>query len=197
MKAKAALLILLLGSTELWAAVSPISLNIVPPVQFPPNDFSVAGLRVSALWGKHRKMYGLDVGGVGNITEQDFGGLAVAGIFNATQGNTTIVGGQFAGITNMNTNKTTVIGLQVAGAVNYNKADSSLVGIQLAALANLNDHTNIYGFQVGLYNTVQDMYGIQVGLINKAVNLHGLQIGLVNFHEKGFFKVCPFLNVGF
>ena len=197
---KFAALVLLLSSILLVssakAAVSPLAIGIVPPIQFPPSDFNVIGLRVSGLWGQHRSVYGIDIGAIGNITDLDFGGVAVSGIFNMTHGNTNILGLQAAAAVNINTQKTTVVGVQVA-AINSNVAESTIIGLQLGPLANLSPHTNIYGLEVGLYNKANEVYGFQIGLVNMVTNLHGLQIGLLNFYEKGFFKVSPFLNIGF
>ena len=178
------------------AAVTPISISIVPPIQFPPQNFTVAGARVSALWGQHGHVYGLDIGVIGNITTQDFGGIAVSGIFNRNYGTTTVVGLQLAGIANINTQKTNVVGLQVA-SVNSNTGTSTVTGLQIGIVANLSSHTKVYGFQIGAYNAADEVYGFQIGIINKANSLHGLQIGLINFHEKGVFRVCPILNFGF
>ena len=187
-------IIYLPGKAE--AAVSPLSINIIPPVQFPPNSFSVVGLRASVLWGKHRDMYGLDFGVAGNITEQDFIGIGASGLFNWTQGQTTVLGLQLAGLFNLNSNKTSVYGLQVALGANSNTAASKIVGLQVS-MANLSKHTNIYGFQVGLYNRALNVYGLQIGLINYATSLHGIQIGLINFHHKGTVSVSPLINIGF
>lgn len=184
-----------LFASDVQAAVSPISLSLMPPLQFPPSDFTVAGVRASLLWGKQRDIYGLDFGVLGNITEQSFVGIGIAGGANITHGTTTIIGLQAAAIANINTNKTSVYGLQVA-AVNSNTAASSVGGIQFG-LANLSKHTNIYGAQLGIYNRAQDVYGFQFGLVNVATNLHGIQIGLLNFHEKGTVSISPIINIGF
>ncbi|MGE0525522.1 MAG: hypothetical protein AB7G93_06195 [Bdellovibrionales bacterium] len=178
------------------AALSPLSVGIVPPVQFPPSDFSVTGARVSLVYGKHRDLYGLDLGVIGNITQQSFVGLGVSGLYNITRGSTTILGLQLAGAANINSNKTHVYGAQIALGVNSNTAASSLTGIQFA-LANLSTHTDIYGVQVGVYNRAQSVYGFQIGLVNVAKSLHGIQIGLVNFHQTGLFAVSPVINIGF
>lgn len=178
------------------AALSPLALNILPPLQFPPDDFNVTGLRFSLLYGRQRAVNALDIGVLGNITTQNFTGLAVAGGFNYTQGQTTILGLQLAGVTNINIQKTNVIGFQVATIMNRNDAASSVVGVQLA-LVNLADHTDVYGFQLGLYNRALSVYGFQIGLVNVTQNLHGLQIGLLNFNHTGLFVVSPFLNIGF
>ncbi|MBX3021387.1 MAG: hypothetical protein KF799_06875 [Bdellovibrionales bacterium] len=178
------------------AAISPISLGIVPPLQFPPSDFTIAGARLSLLYGQQRDVYGLDVGVIGNITEVAFVGVSVSGGFNYHKGMTTVLGLQLAGGANVTTQKTRVFGLQAAAGANYMTAESSVVGVQLA-LANLSDHTTIYGLQVGVYNRALAVYGFQVGLINDATNLHGVQIGLLNYNRTGTLLVSPIINVGF
>lgn len=177
------------------AAVSPLSVGLLPPIQFPPDDFDVAGLRVSLLWGEHRSLYGLDFGLIGNITEVNFAGLALSGIFNVTHSTTTIVGLQAAGFANINTAKTSIVGLQLA-LVNENVTNSGMTGFQIA-LANLSAFTTVRGFQLGIFNHALDVYGFQIGVVNVASTLHGLQIGLLNFNEKGLFSVSPILNAGF
>jgi hypothetical protein len=179
------------------AAVSPVAISILPPIQFPPDDFTVTGLRASVLWGHHRNFYGLDLGVLGNITDQTFVGAAFSGLANYTTGATDAVGFQIAGLANINQGQTSVYGLQLALGVNYNAAASSVSGLQAALLANIAPFTDIYGVQVGLYNRAKDVYGFQFGLVNVADTLHGIQIGLVNFHRKGTFVVSPILNAGF
>lgn len=186
----------LLNSTSAHAVVSPLSLSLVPPVQFPSSEYTITGARVSLLFGHHRDLYGLDFGVLGNITDQDFHGLAVSGLFNVTKGTTTVVGLQAAGIINANTNKTKIIGLQIALMANYQEAASTLAGLELAVL-NLAKFTDVYGAQIGIYNQAQDVYGFQIGLVNVASSLHGIQIGLVNFNLKGTVYVSPILNIGF
>jgi hypothetical protein len=182
--------------TDANAAVSPVSLGIVPPVQFPAEDFTITGLRLSALYGEQRNMYGLDFGLLGNITLQDFTGLAVSGVFNSTIGSTNIIGLQLAGLTNINKSRTRVYGIQAAIGMNSNEADAQIVGLQLS-LVNQGPHMVVYGAQFGVYNVAQDVYGFQFGLINRADSLHGIQIGLLNFNATGMFAVSPIINVGF
>lgn len=193
------LVIVLLGITGLnaQAAVSPLGVGLFPGVQFPPEEYTVTGARISILFGKERDLYGIDLGVLGNITEQTFTGVGISGVFNITEGNTTILGLQLAGIMNINTTKTWVYGVQTALIANDNVGESTVVGLQLAAIANLSAFTKVYGLQVGLYNRAQDVYGFQIGLVNVAKSLHGVQIGLVNFNETGTFYVSPILNIGF
>ena len=179
------------------AFVTPLSIGVLPPIQFPPTDFTVAGVRVSALYGMHRDVYGIDIGLLGNITEQSFVGAAVSGIFNETKGMTTVIGTQLAGIANVNIQKAHVIGVQLAGIINSNSAESAVVGIQAALIANLSEYTNIYGVQLGLYNRAKDVYGFQLGLVNKATSLHGIQIGLLNINQTGLLAMAPIINIGF
>ncbi len=181
---------------QTFAAVTPLSVALAPPIQFPPSDFSITGLRLSLGYGQHRDVYGIDFGLLGNVTDQDFVGIGVAGGFNATHGNTKALGMQFAGLMNLNQGKTSVYGVQLAMISNYNKGESHIYGLQFA-LANLSQHTKIYGVQAGLYNDAQDVYGFQIGLVNRAKSLHGIQIGLVNFNHTGPFVVSPLINVGF
>lgn len=179
------------------SSVSPLAVGIVPPIQFPPDDFSITGLRLSFLFGRHRDLYGLDLGVLGNITEQSYTGIGVSGLFNATHGQTTIIALQAAGVLNYATQKMEVYGVQIAGGMNMLTAESRVVGLQASLVGNHAPNANIYGAQIGLYNRAREVYGLQIGLVNFTKNLHGVQIGLVNFNETGIFGVSPFLNVGF
>jgi hypothetical protein len=158
---------------------SPLGFGIAPPVQFPSEEHSITGIRASLLWGKNRNMHGFDLGLIGNITDQEFYGVGIAGIFNWTRGNSTFIGGQFAGITNINSNR------------------SNVYGVQAAIFANIGDFTDIYGLQIGIYNRAHEVYGLQLGIVNSCTNLHGVQIGLANFNERGPFGVTPLINFGF
>ena len=178
------------------AFITPVAVSIVPPVQFPSEEFSVTGARLNLIYGRHRDLYGLDVGLIGNITNQDFVGIGIAGGFNATHGTTHIIGLQAAGIGNFNYMKTTVVGIQLAGLINSNITETHVYGLQLALL-NMSEFTDIYGVQAGVYNRAKTVYGFQIGLVNVATSLYGVQIGLVNFNGGGPFKVSPLINIGF
>jgi hypothetical protein len=178
------------------AAFSPIGVSVFAPVQFPPEDFTVTGARINLLLGRHRSVYGFDLGAGGSITEQNLAGIQVSGLFNYNQGNTTVIGLQLGGIANVNTNKTKIYGLQVSAGVNANIAETTLVGLNVG-LINNSPHMTVGGAQIGLYNKAGNVYGFQIGLINDAEMLHGLQIGLVNLNRRGLFAFAPILNVGF
>jgi hypothetical protein len=196
LKAFLLLFILACFSQASKGAVTPLAVGIIPPIQFPPFDFTVAGVRASVI-GSHKAFYGVDIGVLGNITGSEFGGLAVSGVFNLNHGSATIFPFQIAGIANIDTGTTHVLGLQLAAILNYEneRRENSVSGLQVA-LVNLAPYTRIYGFQIGIFNQALDVYGFQIGLFNVVNALHGFQIGLLNFNHAGLFSVCPVLNFG-
>jgi hypothetical protein len=123
---------------------SPIGIDLFPPVQFPNSDFAVNGLRLS-LVGLNREARGLDLAILGNITNQTFKGLAIAGLFN------------------YNRVTADIIGFQIACLANINMTASNLYGIQLGAY---NKVGKVHGIQLGLINVTHELHGIQIGLIN-------------------------------
>ena len=185
----------LIITTSAQAALSPVAVSILDPVQFPPEDFSITGARLSVFWGKHRNVYGFDIAAIGNKTEQNFGGSAASGVFNLTHGMATVIGVQVAGIANVNAGKSRIFGVQAA-LVNSNQGEGGGFGAELA-LANLSPHSSFGGIQAGVYNSADEIYGFQVGLINVVNRLHGIQIGLLNFNKTGIFAVSPIINIGF
>lgn len=176
------------------AATTPISVSIVDPVQFPPSNWDVTGLRANLIYGNHRNVYGIDVGVVNR--SKRFAGVSAAALANINDDHMFAGGFQFAGIANVNRKKAMIVGAQVAAVANYNHGESSVIGVQLA-LANLTSHTTINGIQLGLYNSARTVRGLQIGVINRTQNLTGIQIGLMNVYEKGTFKYSPILNAGF
>ncbi len=199
MKNKFKLILALLSLTisASHAAVSPIGISLTPQAEFPPRDFNVMGARLGVFWSEHKHVYGIDLGILGNTTTQQFGGIAVSGLFNLNKGNSTIIGLQAAGGTNVNVNKARIYGLQLAGFLNSNQAESFVLGFQVAGIANYSPFTKVVGIQVAPYNKAKDVYGFQIGIINYADTLHGIQIGLLNFHKQGIFAVSPGINIGF
>lgn len=167
-----------LAAERKLATATPISLGLVPPAQFPPKHFTVNGLRISGIYGISRKVRGIDIGLLGNSTDEHFAGIAVAGIMNLNHGTSKVIGLQLAGVTNMNKGAGEVYGFQVS-------------------LANIAKYTDIYGVQIGLYNRARNVRGLQIGLFNHCLNLVGVQIGLANFNEGGPFVVSPLINAAF
>lgn len=123
---------------------SPIGVGLFPPLQIPSSDFGINGIRLGVV-GSNRSMAGLDIGLLGNMTQQSFTGAAVSLLFN------------------YNAIAADIVGFQVAGLANINGTGSSLYGVQLGLY---NKVTNVYGLQLGLINVTNNLHGIQIGLIN-------------------------------
>ena len=123
---------------------TPLEIGLFPPLQLPNTDFGVKGLRLS-LVGLNRELRGLDIGLLGNMTNVEFKGVAISGLFNYNRGGSTVIGLQLAGIANINSGHSEVYGVQLAG---YNIAGT------------------VYGLQLGLVNIATELHGIQIGLVN-------------------------------
>lgn len=159
------------------ANFTPISLGLVPPAQFPSPNFTVNGIRLTGIYGISRRVRGLDIGLLGNSTDEEFSGIGISGLMNLNHGTTKI------------------IGLQLAAITNINKGAGKVYGFQIS-LANLSKFSDIYGIQLGLYNRARVVRGLQIGIVNYTTNLIGVQIGLANFNEGGPFGVSPLINAG-
>jgi len=121
------------------AGYTPFMLSIVDPLQLPPSDFDVGGLKISLLYGKCADFLGLDIGIVSHATG-DAEGLHVVGLANIIEGDS--------------------IGLHVSGA-NYVQGEFS--GLQIGIL---NNCSHVDGLQIGVINITDTAYGLQIGLIN-------------------------------
>jgi hypothetical protein len=177
------------------ALVSPVGVSLVPPLQLPFRHNNIIGLRLNILMGLHESVYGLDIGGFGNMTDRRFGGIQLAGLFNRNAGPAYIFGLQFAGLMNWNAKDSTIAGLQLTAGFNYNRGKAEVYGLQIGGIGNRCDG-KVAGAQIGLYNQAKEVYGLQIGLINLAKALHGVQIGLVNVNMSGFLPFFPIINVG-
>lgn len=170
------------------AGVSPLGLALVPAVQLPSEDWSVAGLRIDLLVGRNRDVRGLDVGLFGNEVEVDLEGIQLAGLFNRI--GRSDGAWQSAGI--LNRCEGDFYGLQTAGILNW--TDGAVEGVQIALV---NRATELSGLQVGLYNAVDRGSGVQIGVVNAARVLDGLQIGLVNVIRDSSVPFFPVVNFAF
>ncbi len=132
--------------------VSPVMLSLMTPVQGPPPEWDIKGLRINLLYGRCRNLHGLDLGLVSHTTGNQIG-LSV-GLVNFTEGKFT--------------------GLQV-GAVNIGDRVSALqVGL-------FNEADDMSGLQIGLINHTRLMRGVQIGLINVIENNDLSFLPLFNF----------------
>ncbi len=185
------------SANSIWAEeVWVVGGGTAAGIQTPSEEDSIMGIRMSIGYAENKRMYGFDFGTIGNMTKDDFRGMAISGIFNITGGRADVILMQAAGGINWNIKRTQVFGTQFAIGVNVNQERADIYGLQMGLIGNFGNN-NIYGFQMGMYNQANQVYGFQVGLVNRAVSLTGIQLGLLNFVEKGWLKFFPFLNVGF
>jgi hypothetical protein len=126
------------ATTPAVAQDKPIQLSLFSPVQIVPENESIAGFRLSLLYGRNANMSGFDWGLVtsttGNFTGVQWGLVGmVEGDFEGWQHNlVSITNGNFKG-------------LQVGF---YNQSNF------------------VNGLQFGLFNSAGSMKGIQLGLLN-------------------------------
>jgi hypothetical protein len=142
------------GQAQASAGYTPFMFSFVTPLQVPPRDFDVGGLRINLLYGECHDFLGFDVGAVGRATG-DADGFQATLIAN-------VVGGGGVGFQASTANCVfgDYAGLQI-GAANYVK---SVNGLQIGLLLNRADY--VEGAQIGLINVTRQMIGVQLGLVN-------------------------------
>ena len=150
-----------------------MSMGILPVshMEFPGPDADVRILRLNLTAGRHKSMFGLDVGTVGNWTSGDSGGIAMAACYNVS--------------------RRKCFGMQLS-CVNF--TEDAHCGAQ-TGICNLT--WGIRGVQLGLVNVTSDGAGTQIGLYNVAEQFSGVQLGLVNMNMASPMMMMPFLNVWF
>jgi len=153
--------------------VTPLELGIATPVQLPPANWDVYGLRWNLIYGESHNVYGLDLGLVG-CNQLKMVGLQLMAAVDWVEGDMAAV--QFGGIANAVFGNAS--GVQLGGIVNYTRGE--FAGVQFAPI---NYDGTFYGFQAGLFNYVKGIsWGLQLGFANSAVNeFHGWSVGAVNF----------------
>jgi len=181
--------------------------------QFPAEDSSVYGLRLSLPYAKNKKVYGFDIAigaglakkvrgfqfGLATYVDDMYGiqtgfggrvnklkGIQIKGFYAGTDDGD---GLQLAGIVN---NTGVFTGIQFTGIVNFS---GSVSGLQVGGLFNLGDE--VKGIQVaGLVNHVRKGSGLQLSVLANNVGGGGLYGGEV---EDSYFKgiqVSYYNNVG-
>lgn len=174
--------------TSPYVGMSPLAIAFAPGFEFPPEEWDVVALRLDILVGRHRNFHGLDIGGLGNYTVGEMGGIGVAGLFN-----------------DCGTGKAAI---QVAGAVNHSSWDYSgaqvsglfswtegwHTGLQIAAA---NKAGRLSGVQIGALNMTGRGTGLQIGVINVAERLEGFQIGVLNVNRDSTMPFLPVINFAF
>lgn len=168
---------------------SPIGISLVQPVQFPPAEWDVNGIRLNILSGQHNNTAFIDLGVLANFTDGDMNGVQIAGLWNDVSGFAT--GLQLAAIVNRNASHTS--GVQLA-CFNFNNIDSETHAIQIG-LFNFTGDTE--GLQIGIFNQSESMNGLQIGVFNMTNSMNGLQLGLCNVIRNSTLPVFIGLNMSF
>lgn len=170
------------------AGVTPLAVSLVPGASIPPADWSVVGLRINIFAGRHRDLWGVDAGGLGNELAGTLTGLQGAGLWNRVGEASAAV--QTAGLANLC--ERDFCGVQVAGL--YNWTGEELTGIQAGLL---NRAGGLTGLQVGLFNAADHGAGLQIGIVNVARAMEGVQIGLANVNVQSPLEFFPIVNMAF
>lgn len=169
--------------------IMPLALALVPPVQFPPEDWDVYGVRVGLVSRQNNVRY-VDVGIIANFALGDVEGLEIGVAWNQVDHDLNAI--QFAAIGNYVRGNAT--GLQIAGLLNNNSPVGSTKGCQIACV---NLAGNLEGLQIGVFNRAEDVYGLQIGAINYTENINGLQLGVINVIHDSTVPVMIGLNFAF
>ena len=168
--------------------ISPLGIGILPAVEIPSKDWDVALLRLNVFVGRHREVYGLDVGVIGNETAGEFVGVQAAGFYNRIGYSEGAF--QFAGVINRCAGD--FAGLQTAVAANI--TDGTMSGFQFGLV---NRAARLDGLQIGIFNITETGTGVQIGVWNSAQSLEGLQIGLGNYNADSSMPFLPVINFAF
>lgn len=170
---------------------SPLGIGLFPPLQFPRKNDSVSGIRLSILGASNAQVEVLDMNALVGITDLDFTGLALAGLWNKVGQNANAL--QIAGL--FNTVGGAFTGIQIAAIANINGNDLGTEALQIACYNQTGGISG--GLQIGVINQAKHWSGLQIGVINVAENLNGLQIGLANIIKQSDLPFMLLLNAAF
>ncbi len=137
----AAMILLLLASAGMQANAQskPVQLALFNPIQIFPENTSIAGIRLSLIYGKNASVSGIDWG-----------------LVNHTTSGTSL--GWQSGLVGINASN--FVGLQ-SNFVNVN--DRNAEGVQFGFY---NQAGHMSGLQFGFINHAGSIKGLQIGLIN-------------------------------
>ena len=157
-----------------YVATSPVAVSFAPKFEAPGEDWDVVMLRINLLAGRHRAVYALDIGGLGNFADYKMDGIGVAGLFNSV--------GESDGA------------IHVAGIFNHAAFDFS--GCQISGFYSRTEGSHC-GLQVGAVNYAGSLTGVQIGIFNYAESLHGVQVGAFNINKNSPVQFLPLINAAF
>lgn len=187
-----------------------VSLQFFHPLATSPNYKTDTNVRLGLIFGRSGSIAGFDACGVASITNENFSGVQLTGLYSWIGGSFTGIsfnsgvqihqgsaaGVQFSGIANFHQDFFT--GVQFSGYLNY--TSKGFRGAQLSGLMNLNDgsggflqFSSVTNVNVRVFRGMQlaaimnfagsETFGGQVALLNYADRLEGVQIGLLNITE--------------
>ena len=175
------------------------------------------GINIGGIVARANYIYGVNVGGIATVIDNDVNGVAFGGIGTAIDND--VNGVAFGGIgTAIDGDVNGVafggIGTSIDGDVNgvvissigvdidrkttgiiftgFGSACKEMTGVQISGIFNSVD--TIKGLQIGTANLAKE--GIQIGIYNHNTGSNGWQFGLLNYNKNGFFKIFPFINFG-
>ena len=199
--------------------MTPFAIGLATPVQLPwgINRWDVYGIDINIFYSDAPKMYGLDIGGLAELTRNRAYGLLVGGLANiafddvfglrATLGLNYCEKGVYGadlGLVGFRDSlhgfdaeflgsfQRSVCGLQIGGLANIATVES--YGVNIAGLSNIAE--TAYGLQVSfIFNMTRELHGAQIALVNYTEDCpSGFQIGLVNIIMQNTCKVLPIVN---
>ena len=170
------------------AGAQACAFAFIPMLETPDATWDVTAFRFNLLIGSHHSVSGFDLGLLANITEYEFSGLALAGLFNDCG----LSDGAFAVAGLFNHASWNYKGLQLAGALN--DSESAFTGLQVAFC---NYTPRLTGLQIGAVNVIERGRGVQVGVVNTSDVLYGTQIGVINIITHSSYPFMPIINCAF
>lgn len=165
---------------------SAVGVSLADPLQLPPANWNVRGLRLDIFYGRNYDLYGLDIGLFGRC-DDDLLGAAIDGA-SWIEGD--MYGFQFGALFNIVNGD--MRGFQLATLVN--RVHNAAVGAQIACV---NHNGAFFGGQLGLVNWNKGISsGLQFGLVNAGLNdFNGWSFGVVNYAMRQRGLQFGFVNV--
>jgi hypothetical protein len=165
------------------AAVAEPATGQIALVGRAPDNPDVDGVRLSIIYGKNRRMSGLDLGFFSMSESQEMSGAAFVFGFHRLTG--AMDGGAAFSLVNIHEGNDS--GLNAAF---LNMLDSAEGAVDLGFVNIASGNTLV---DIGAVN-VADETKAQLGFVNVAKKIKGLQLGFINVADNGFLKVFPFFN---
>lgn len=170
-------------SAPLWyggrqVQFTPVQLGVFgPDFAVPPGvHYSVHGVVFNPLFADVANVYGLEMGGLTVVANNDMWGVQFAGV--AANGGE-VCGVQFAGLGAEITKNTT--GIQFGGL--FSETQHDMTGVQFGGVY-ADTKGKMVGAQFGCFGIAKSMFGVQLCLCNIATDAQGLQFGVINYARR-------------